>query len=208
MPYSQFNTLHSVRQQLGVKTDFQSLFSNIEAVPPSAWLLQTLEIYTKHRTAFFNEKSRSEGIVFPILAEVQKNHNYTFSLYSGANIDGNKDMGLNGECDFILSRSKQRIELERPIFCVVEAKDNDLDLGIPQCIAQLCGARLFNEKVEGFVTHTLCGAVTTGTEWTFMTMTMSDNQVVIDNDFYTLYNLPQLLGALHHVVKQFVNVQA
>jgi hypothetical protein len=204
MPYSQFNTLHNVRQQLGIKTDFQSLFNDFEPVAPSAWLLQTLEIYTKHRTAFFNEKSRSEGIVFPILVELQKNYNYTFSLYSGANIDGNKEIGLNGECDFILSNAKQSIELERPIFCIVEAKDNDLDLGIPQCIAQLCGARLFNAKVENFVAPILYGAVTTGTEWTFLKMI--GDEVTIDNDFYSLHNLPQLLGALNHIIKNSINI--
>jgi hypothetical protein len=202
MPYCQFNTLHTVRQQLGISTHFKSIFSDINAVQPSAWLLQTLEVYTKHRTAYFNEKSRSEGIVFPILAELQKHFNYSFSLYSGATIEGNKDLGLNGECDFVLSQAEQSIELERPVFCIVEAKDNDLDLGIPQCIAQLCGTQIYNEKVEDFKPSILYGAVTTGSDWVFLYI--KDKKVTIDNDFYSTHNLPQLLGVLNHIVIQFM----
>lgn len=202
MPYSQFNTLHNIRQKLGLTTHFRTLFSDFELIQPSEWLVQTLVRYTKHRTAYFNEKSRSEGIVFPILSELQNNYNFGFSLYSGANIEGDKELGLNGECDFVLSQSEQSIEMERPVFCIVEAKDNDLDLGIPQCIAQLYGARLYNEKVEAFMPDVLYGAVTTGTEWTFLQL--SKNEVLIGNDFYYLNDLPRLLGVLNHVIKQFM----
>jgi hypothetical protein len=201
MPYSQFNTLHAVRKQLGLRTKFRSLFADFEEIVPSAWLLETLTRHTKRRTAFFNEKSRSEAIVFPILSELQNRHDFRFSLYSGANIDADKDKGLNGECDFVLSQSEQSFELERPVFCIVEAKDNDLDLGIPQCIAQLYGARVFNEKLDGFIQPVLYGGVTTGTDWTFLQLI--DGEVIIDNDFYHLNELPKLLGVLNHIITQF-----
>ncbi|MEY4904943.1 MAG: hypothetical protein RLZZ292_2758 [Bacteroidota bacterium] len=201
MPYSQYNTLQSVRQKLGITTHFRSLFSEAPPVAPSDWLLQTLTRYTKARTAYFNEKSRSEAIVFPILSELQNSCNFTFALYSGATIEGDQDLGLNGECDFVLSQAKQSIELERPVFCIVEAKDNDIELGIPQCMAQLYGARLFNEKVGEYSPTIMYGAVTTGTEWNFLQMTK--NEIIIDNDFYYIKNLPELLGVLNHIVKQF-----
>jgi hypothetical protein len=201
MPYSQYTTLQSVRQKLGVTTHFQSLFADAEPLTPSDWLLQTLTRYTKARTAYFNEKSRSEAIVFPILSELQNSCNFSFALYSGATIEGDKELGLNGECDFVLSQAEQSIELERPVFCVVEAKDNDIELGIPQCIAQLYGARLFNEKGGEFSPKVMYGAVTTGTEWNFLQLT--DNDIIIDNDFYYIKNLPELLGVLNHIMKQF-----
>ena len=146
MPYSQYTNLQNVRQKLGVTVDFDTLFSNIKPLEPSEWLRQTLSRNTSHRLAYFNEKSRSEGIVFPILSELIHVHSFRISLYSGANMEGDKELGLNGECDFILSYAKQSIELECPIFCIIEAKDNDIDLGIPQCIAQLLGAKYYNEK--------------------------------------------------------------
>jgi hypothetical protein len=203
MPYSQYNTLQSVRQKLGVTTRFGRLFTAFEHVAPSSLLVQILERNTYNRTAYFNEKSRSEGIVYPILSELQAIFLSKFALYSGANIDGDKELGLNGECDFVLSQAEQSIELERPVFCIVEAKDNDIELGIPQCISQLCGARLYNQKSEGFLPTTLYGAVTTGTEWNFMQL--KDNIVMIDNDLYSLKNLPELLGVLNHIISKFMN---
>ncbi len=134
---------------------------------PSEWLQETLHRNTKRRLAYYNEKSRSEGIVFPILTDLLHQNNFSFSLYSGAIIEGDKHLGLNGECDFVLTKAQQSIELERPVFCIFEAKDNDIELGIPQCIAQLYGARLYNEKSENFSPAVLYGAVTTGTEWNF-----------------------------------------
>jgi hypothetical protein len=203
MNYSQYNTLHSVRQKLGVTTRFGRLFASVEHVAPSSLLVQILERNTFNRTAYFNEKSRSEGIVYPILSELQAVFLSKFALYSGANIEGDKELGLNGECDFVLSQAEQSIELERPVFCIVEAKDNDIELGIPQCISQLYGARLYNQKSDGFLPTVLYGAVTTGTEWNFMKL--QENTVMIDNDLYSLKNLPELLGVLHHIIGQFTN---
>ena len=165
MPYSQYTNLQTLRQKLGITTQFGKLFTKLPDIQPSDWLLQTIERNTQNRTAYFNEKSRSEGIVFPILSELQYQYKFKFALYSGALIEGDKDLGLNGECDFVLSQAQQSIELERPVFCIIEAKDNDIELGIPQCIAQLYGANLYNEKVENFHLPVMYGAVTTGTEW-------------------------------------------
>ncbi len=201
MPYSQYTSLQSVRQKLGVQIDFDFLFVDYDLLEPSEWLKQTLERNTSHRLAYFTEKSRSEGIVFPILSELIYHNAFQISLYSGANMEGDKELGLNGECDFVLSKSKQSIELECPIFCIIEAKDNDIELGIPQCIAQLCGAKLYNEKAGEISPNVLYGAVTTGTEWSFLKMI--DKQIIIDNDLYPFHKLPQLLGVLNRIVTDF-----
>ncbi len=92
-----------------------------------------------------NEKSRSEGIVFSILSEIQHTHQHRFALYSGTIVVGDKALDLNSKCDLVLSRSPQSIELTNPIFCIVEAKGNDIELGIPYRIAQPCGAALYNK---------------------------------------------------------------
>ena len=203
MPYSQYTNLQSIRQQFNPQIIFTNLFANIAALSPSEWLQETLHRNTKRRLAYYNEKSRSEGIVFPILTDLLHQNNFSFSLYSGAIIEGDKHLGLNGECDFVLSKAQQSIELERPVFCIVEAKDNDIELGIPQCIAQLYGARLYNEKSENFSPAVLYGAVTTGTEWNFLWL--QENTVYIDETLYYIANLSQLLGVLNHIVLQFSN---
>jgi hypothetical protein len=201
MPYSQFTTLHNVRQHLGVQTTFKKLFPDVAQMTPGSWLEETIAKVTAQRTAFFSEKSRSEAIVFPILMTLQERFEYRFSLYSGATIEGDKSLGLNGECDFVLSKGHQSIELERPVFCVVEAKDNDIDLGIPQCIAQLVGTRMFNER-EGLDMPVLYGCITTGTEWIFLKF--ENSLVTIDTQNYYLNDLPTLLGVMKKIVEELM----
>ncbi len=200
MSYSHFNTLRMVRQKLHIQTEYRPLWPDVAPVEPSAWLKETLNITLSHNTAYFSEKSRSEAIVFPILAEIQRRHDYRIALYSGAMIEGNKELGLSGECDFVMGTRSQSLELEAPVFCVVEAKDNDLELGLPQCIAQLAGVRLFN-KEDDLELPRLYGCVTTGTEWMFLVL--KDNTATVDTQRYYVSELPSLLGALEEVVAAF-----
>ncbi len=197
MAYSQFNTLKLVKKNLGIQITNKLLFAGVEKMPPSEFLLSFLEMTTGHKTAFFSEKSRSEAIVFPVLVNLQKEMDFQFSLYSGATIDAEKERGLNGECDYILGKGEQGAEIETPIFCVVEAKDNDIDIGIPQCIAQLCGADLFN-KQEGIKISPLYGCTTTGETWQFIKY--EDGMAVIDTKRYYLTQLDEILGIIRHIV--------
>ncbi len=197
MAYSQFNTLKLVKKNLGIPISNKLLFEGVEKMPPSASLLAFLEMTTGHKTSFFSEKSRSEAIVFPILVNLQKELDYQFSLYSGATIDAEKERGLNGECDYVLGKGEQGSEIETPIFCLVEAKDNDIDIGIPQCIAQLCGADLFN-KQEGMEISPLYGCATTGETWQFIKY--ENGAAIIDTKRYYLTQLSEILGIIGHIV--------
>ena len=175
MPYSQFTSLRAVKKQFGLKIENRRLFSTVEPVEASDWLKQTISKSSARRIAFFSEKSRSEAIVFPILLELNNRNNDVFNLYSGAFIDADKEKGLNGECDFVLGLGKQNIEVESPIFCIVEAKDNDIDLGVPH--AQMYGALLYNKQDENPVS-VIYGSVTTGDTWVFLQL--ENDTVFID----------------------------
>lgn len=194
MAYSQFN-YKRVRQELNVHNQQTVLFPTLESIEPSEWLEKTL-----HKTqyfALFSEKARSEAIVFPILTEITEKNNYKISLYSGAILNADETRGLNGECDFILGSGLQDFEIETPLFCMIEAEDNDIEKNIPQCIAQMEGARIYNEK-DGKPTPIMYGAVTTGTEWQFLKL--ENNICWIDLTRYYINDLPALLGALQAVI--------
>lgn len=200
MPYSQFSSLRAVKKQFGLTEKNVSLFPAIEPVQPSAWLSETLSYVLSKKIAFVSEKSRSEGIVFPVLLEMERRNPERFSLYSGVTIEADKDKGLNGECDFVLSRGEQSLELSTPVFCIVEAKDNDLELGVPQCVAQLVGAQIFNQQ-EGNIVPFIFGGVTTGDTWLFLKL--EGTTVFIDNQYFYIANLTELLGMLQTIVYQY-----
>jgi hypothetical protein len=90
MPYSQFNSLRSIKKSFGVNIGYEKLFDQIDDIILSDWLKETLRRGLIGRMAFFSEKSRSEVIVSPILMEMQGRFNYNFSIYSGGNIDADK----------------------------------------------------------------------------------------------------------------------
>jgi hypothetical protein len=169
-----------------------------ELIEPSAWLKQTLSYSLK--VAYVSEKSRSEAIVMPILLELQNINNQSFAIYSGANLDADKKQSLNGECDFVLSKSIQSIEITVPIFCLVEAKDGVIPKSWGQCIAQMVGAKIYNEKHKKYF-DTIYGCVTNGDTWQFMKLT--DNQVVIYDSVYYLNELPKILGAFQTIINQY-----
>lgn len=194
MTYSQF-TFQKVRHELGIIDHVGNLFSDVPLISPSAWLLETLSEGAS--LSLFSEKSRSEAIVFPILLETWKRNNKSFSIYSGPDLEADKEKGLSGECDFVLSKGEQKLEIDAPLFCMVEAKDQDMKKAIPQCIAQMEGARIFNEK-EGNSLTCIYGCVTTGEIWQFLKL---ENKVAwIDTKRYNLVKLEELLGALQVVI--------
>ena len=195
MPYSKF-TLVSVKKQFSLIDKRVELFKNLVLIEPSSWLLETLD--NMNELAYFSEKSRSEAIVMPILVEIRKRNNNSFSIYSGAVLDVDKKQGLSGEVDFILGYSTQNYEVEAPIFCMVEAKDNDIEMGLGQCIAQMIATRMMNEK-EGYSNEKIYGCVSTGEDW--QVLKLEDNTILFDNQRYYLRNLNEILGVLQRIIE-------
>ncbi len=50
-------------------------------------------------------------------------------MFSGEDFTIDESIGLNGKCDFLLSRSPEVLEIEAPAIVIVEAKKADLRIG-------------------------------------------------------------------------------
>lgn len=194
MAYTDF-TLYDLRQQFGAHFRAEVLFPNALPIQPSGWLTQALKM--GQGIGFNSEKSRSERLVTPVLLELCERNNRSFSIYSGMNLDVDPTLGLRGECDFIFSYSRIQDFITAPIFCIAEAKKQDLELGTLQCAAQLIAARRLNE-FEGNPAQPLYGCSTTGIEWRFLKY--EGNEFILDEQRYYLAELPALLGALQAIV--------
>jgi hypothetical protein len=194
MAYSDFTSVE-LTKKFGIRYRAAHLFPNYEPIEPSNWLKETLQ---KGRSlGFGSEKSRSEPLVTPILLELSDRNNHHFSIYSGMNLDIDEKLGLKGECDFIFSFSRVQDFITAPIFCITEAKKQDLEHGTIQCAAQLIGAKRFNE-MDIYPIDVLYGCSTTGIEWRFLKYI--DNQIIIDEKRYFINELPQLLGVLQWII--------
>src|SRR6266849_6454226 len=161
MSYSEF-TLEAVERQFGVVTQEAVLFPDSPTAPVPDWLPGWLTRGT--RLALISEKARSEFIVVPILLAARELSGDQFAIYSGQRLDVDEDKGLVGECDFILAVGPALPPPHAPVMTVVEAKKNDIEVELGQCIAQMVAARRFNEAA-GRATTPVYGCVTTGETW-------------------------------------------
>jgi hypothetical protein len=197
MAYSDF-TLETVMERFELIEVNQSLFENAPSISVSDWLKQSLAIGQDLGLRSGTEKARSEFIVVPILMELSRQNPDQFTIYSGKSLDVDKERGLNGECDFILSKGKASRVIHTPVISLVEAKKQDIDLGLGQCVAQMVGASLFNQRKRQPI-PAIFGCVTTGEVWQFLKL---ENQtVVIDSRSYLLFDaLEKILGILQTIL--------
>jgi hypothetical protein len=182
-------------KNLGLFFESKKLFEFVKNIEPSEWLNQTLNFYSDIPKG--TEKAKSEMIIVPILAELKKNNPNVFKFFSGYNFDVDKENGLKGHCDFLLTLKYNSPIIDSPVFSVVEAKKSDYDLGIPQCVAEMYAARLFNVR-NGSDLNIIFGAVTIGTSWLFLKL--ENNTIYQDIKEYELSDLPQLLGVLQKII--------
>lgn len=196
MAYSDF-TAKDLTKKFGIKFHAENLFPAQPEIPPTPWLLESLK--RGQELGFGSEKSRSERLVSPILLELSDRNHHQFAIHSGVNLDVDEAAGLKGECDFIFSFSRIQDFVTAPIFCITEAKKQDMEQGTLQCSAQLIGARKLNES-EGNSIETLFGCVTTGVEWRFLKY--ERNEITIDEERYLIAALPKLIGVLQSIVDQ------
>lgn len=193
MGYENF-TLEDVKQKLGLAVrEVEGIFADIPGVAPSPWLQETLRESAPLALAFPTEKARSEWIISPILVEVRRQRRGGLSLFSGASFNVDDARGLVGYCDWIIARSPELLSIEAPVVAVVEAKNEDFRRGVPQCIAEMYAAQLFNER-RGKPRPATYGAVTTGNIWRFLRL--RDGVAEVDLAELYMHQIDRILGVL------------
>ncbi|PHJ62000.1 hypothetical protein VF14_07250 [Nostoc linckia z18] len=201
MSYSDF-TLDKVRKTFDlIISDKIDIFASIPPIECFPLLAEILQENIPLALASNTEKSRSEMIIAPILIAIRKSLNNQISLFSGIDFTVDAPQGLNGNCDFIISRSPELLILNAPIITIVEAKKENINARLGQCVAEMLAAKLFNER-EGNNIKTIYGTVTTGTNWKFLKLI---GQVVeIDLGEHYISDIGKILGILSSILTEEV----
>jgi hypothetical protein len=198
MAYNEFS-LETVSSILGVSVGPADLFPVLDALPVPTWLRDMLD--RGMQQVLLSEKARSEFIVVPVLLACQELVGGAISIYSGQRLDVDPGRGLVGECDFILSAAPPVPALRAPLVTIVEAKRNEVESGVWQCIAQMVGAREFNQHA-GTGPLTVYGCVTNGEAWQFLRL--SGSTAGIDRRRYYIDNVGAILAVLNAIVSPAV----
>lgn len=200
MSYSDF-TLSQLVKIFGLTiNETIDLFAAVEEVESSDYLAFYLKENIALAVAINTEKARSEMIIAPILLEVRRRLNYQVSLFSGVDFNVDNERGLNGVCDFLISRSAEQLFIRAPVITIVEAKNENIKTGFGQCVAEMIAAQLFNEREENAI-KTIYGVVTIRTIWRFLKL--EGNVVDIDLTEYYIKNVNKILGILLASFKEF-----
>lgn len=191
-------TFPQVQQDLGLAVDEADLFSPVPAIPLREDFVATIMDGATIALAVNTEKAKSEFIIAPVLLEVRRLCGGAIGLFSGVALDVDPAKGLNGVCDFILTKTARQFILSAPVVTVVEAKNDNLRNGLGQCIAATYAAELYNQRAESPV-PAVFGVVTTGSAWKFLRL--DGTTVTLDLKEYYIDNLGKLVGVLKHIVQ-------
>lgn len=197
MAYSDFS-LEQLKSQFHITIRPQTLFAGVQPCAPGNWLVEMLAYSVSLAQRMGTEKAKSELIIAPILMEACKQAGEGVTFFSGTEFTVDESQGLKGFCDYLISRSPNQLLIEAPVIAIVEAKNDNINSAIPQCIAEMLAAQIFNAR-EHNPQSPLYGIVTTGSAWRFLAL--EDVQIMMDTHDYTAGEIEVLLGILTHILR-------
>ena len=187
-----------------------------ESLPPASPKSEFLYIFEQYlplAQKAKSEKAKSELLVSPILVELLRLADNQIQLFSGEEFNVDRERGLNGFCDFLLSKSTISSIIQAPIVMLscrtsyrrepperaplVEAKKGELDVGLGQCTAEMVAAQIFNTNRDKII-PVVYGCVTSGKLWQFLKLQNKD--LTLDLNEYQVTPVERILGILKWMV--------
>ncbi|NJL00735.1 MAG: hypothetical protein HC910_09275 [Spirulinaceae cyanobacterium SM2_1_0] len=112
----------------------------------------------------------------------------TLKIWKGAPL---ADELTSGYVDYVVAERKGY--LEAPFVCIIEAKKDDFQQGLAQCLVEMKACQANNQAIGRNID--IFGIVTNGQGWQFYCLHTDGN--VDATDLYSTGNMADLLGRLH-----------
>jgi hypothetical protein len=196
MAYSDFDLKKVVTDFQLELIEEQDMFSQVPERDVSELFMNIIKQHLPLALAMNTEKARSELVLINIFMELRLALGISF--FSGAKFDVDKEQGLTGFCDFLVSQTAEQLYIKAPVVAVVEAKNENISGGLGQCLAEMVALQLYNTK-EQVPISTVYGAVTTADTWKFLKL--QEKTAYIDMEYYYLNTPQKILGILAAMVK-------
>jgi hypothetical protein len=159
-----------------------------KVITPSDFFEELLERLQRFDTRR-NERGR-ELIIDAIFTEALAGFK-RLKVWKGAPLGA---AGLTGEVDYLVTRDRDY--LAAPYLCAVEAKKDDFEKGLAQCLVEMKACWLNNLAVGREIE--VLGIVTNGVGWKFYRWAKVGE--VYETVMYGEHEMPVLLGALNQVL--------
>ncbi len=137
--------------------------------------------------------TKSEGgkeILIEAFCEEALEHHKNIRLWKQVKLESED---LTGIPDYLAT--KKRDYVENPFLCVVEAKKDNFEKGLAQCLVEMKACRWNNEKDGQLIT--VYGIVTSGEGWKFYKYDCDDR--VFESELLASSDEAKVLGALSYI---------
>lgn len=99
----------------------------------------------------------------------------------------------HGAADYLMT--EKRGYFEAPFFCVIEAKKDDFEQGLAQCLVEMQACQWSNQNIDRAID--IFGVVTNGGTWQFYKLALDNS--VHETLPYAISDLGAILGQLHYI---------
>jgi hypothetical protein len=179
--------------------DVKEAMQQLDITELTKW---NLEFEPLAATSFFAERMRrlenfdlsstesAKELLIEAFCEEALERHRTLRAWKSAPLSSDE---LIGTADYLIARRQRYIET--PLLCVVEAKKDDFEQGLAQCLVEMQACQWSN-KQEGMLIE-IYGIVSNGLLWVFYKLATGGE--VFETLPYTITNTELLLGALSHI---------
>lgn len=162
----------------------------INTLEPSSFFQQRLE-----RLQCFDLQSYEESkkLLIDAICEEAIQEFQHLKIWKGAVLESDL---VTGYADYLVAERKRY--LEAPVLCIIEAKKDDFQQGLAQCLVEMQACQRLAQQIN--VQATIYGIVTNGDTWKFYKLDLHGD--VYETLPYSISNLPDILGLLHYIFQQ------
>ncbi|MGA1601508.1 MAG: hypothetical protein ACO4CG_04370 [Prochlorothrix sp.] len=138
----------------------------------------------------------SKKLLIDALCDEALNPLDRLKIWKGAKLEGRSAIGY---VDYLIA--EQRRYLTTPLLCVIEAKKDNFEQGLAQCLVELEACTWQNQRQGRDIS--VFGIVTNGEGWRFYRLDPQpdDRAIVYETPLYSTGDMENLLGRLRQVFR-------
>lgn len=166
---------------------------NVDPIPLSDFFKERWQRLKRNFDLESYEESKK--LLIDALCDEALNPLQHLKIWKGAHLEGEQAAGF---VDYIIAERKRYITA--PLLCIIEAKKDDFEQGLAQCLVEMESCRWQNSQQSQKTQHSpidIFGIVTNGEGWRFYRMVTP--QTVYETSLYSTGDMERLLGRLRQV---------
>lgn len=158
---------------------------------PSEFFIQRLE--RLHRNFDLRSYEESKKLLIDAFCEEAMDSSEKLKIWKGGKIESDI---LVGNADYLIAARQDY--LDTPFLCIVEAKRDDFEQGLAQCLVEMQACQWENRQAGKEID--VLGIVTNGQGWIFYKLMLIGE--VYETGMYTSDDISKTLGALSRVFQE------